>query len=426
MAGDARVNQPGNTGNSRAGRGKERKSRTRIKIASLNIKGYKLQGAQENSNKWYLVNQIMREKKIAILVVQETHLNKERTEAINTLFENNIKVINSEDPEKPTAAKGVAFVINKKILPNTSPKVMEIVKGQVVLLEISWSERESLKIMNIYGPNDTNENGTLWEKLENEHEGRINILLGDFNIVEEAADRIPAREDGQRATKALESLKRKWGVADGWRMTNPGKRAFTFHQKNATSQSRLDRIYIRNSLKKGTDSWEIVDPGIPTDHKLVSCEIENREAPYIGKGRWIMPLHLIKDKIMTDRMKELALKLEEEMEALNQRSEEKNPQTLYANFKRALVKEARQRAKEKTPKIQKRINEIKLDLEEILRKKPQEGEEEMDTEKEIADRAAMLQQELTRLEEMRFGTTRKEVATRNWVKAETMTKYWTR
>lgn len=68
-------------------RARKPKSRARIKVASLNIRGFGVENNIDGSSKWMLVNQLVRDQRIAILALQETHLNDERANLLNTVFE---------------------------------------------------------------------------------------------------------------------------------------------------------------------------------------------------------------------------------------------------------------------------------------------------------------------------------------------------
>ncbi|KAI0677755.1 Endonuclease/exonuclease/phosphatase, partial [Trametes maxima] len=412
------------------GRGRARKekrapSKAKIKIASLNMKGFGTPNREEASNKWMLVNQVIREKKIAIMALQETHLDRKRAEAIEEIFGRHVKVLYSGDTQNETGARGVAFAINLRIMKEATPQIKEVIPGRAAILEIEWSCERTLRILNVYGPNATTENAAFWDTLKNKNLGRMDIMMGDFNIVEEAVDRLPPRRDRETAVSAMRSLKTKMGMHDGWRDRNPAKVAFTFCQPGGTAQSRLDRIYIKEAIRRETNEWEITESGIPTDHRMVAVEIENYKAPYVGRGRWAMPTHLLNDEKMRKEMKEIGGRLIKKLEAITVRTERNNPQSVYADFKKELITAARQRAKEKIPKIQKRIHALREDLDKTLN--PQLASENIERENEAKlQRAAFIQHEITRLEKKRFETARREVATRHWAKAETMTRYWTK
>jgi hypothetical protein len=64
-------------------------------------------------DKWMRINQIMRDRKIGILAVQETHLSPADVDDIHKIFEKRLQVYATIDPASPQS-KGVAIVINKE------------------------------------------------------------------------------------------------------------------------------------------------------------------------------------------------------------------------------------------------------------------------------------------------------------------------
>ena len=87
---------------------RHRGARESIKMASLNIKGRR----SGEVDKWMHIPQIMREKRIGILAVQETHLTDEIAQQFNNLFSNTLSLIFSPDPTTCNA-RGIALVLNK-------------------------------------------------------------------------------------------------------------------------------------------------------------------------------------------------------------------------------------------------------------------------------------------------------------------------
>ena len=65
---------------------------------------------------------------------------------------------------------------------------------------------------------------------------------------------------------------------------------------------RLDRIYISKKAEPFTFDWEIKETSILMDHTMVSVRYAPKEAPYIGKGRWTLPLSLIHNKKLVERI----------------------------------------------------------------------------------------------------------------------------
>jgi len=132
-----------------------------IKVASLNILRFGHNNPNHIQNKWKHVNQIMRDEKIAILLLQETHMNVERQNKVQMLFERRLNTLCSEDPESPTQKGGVAIVLNKCFIPTqgaSTIKTDNIVGGRALLLTIKLNEHRNIKILAIYAPNDPSKN----------------------------------------------------------------------------------------------------------------------------------------------------------------------------------------------------------------------------------------------------------------------------
>jgi hypothetical protein len=123
-----------------ADKASKKNTKAAIRIASLNIKGWKATGAPQP--KWNEINQLMREKRIGILLVQEAHLNEERQESINTLFRKRLKVYRSEDPENPTGKGGVAVVLNRQLTNVNGVKITKIIPGEQSTLRQTGIEKK--------------------------------------------------------------------------------------------------------------------------------------------------------------------------------------------------------------------------------------------------------------------------------------------
>jgi exonuclease III len=275
-----------------------------IKVASLNMRGFGNDNSNHSQNKWNHVNQIMRDERIGILLLQETHMNMERYNQIKKLFENKLHVLYSADPDAPTRKGGVAIILNKRFIPTQGTDTIRadnIVSGRALLLTLKLKEQRSLKILAIYAPNNPGNNRDFWNTIKDYFEQNPNkkpdIMAGDFNMVEDSLDRLPTHNDQEDTTEALDSLKQALGLEDGWRNTFPHKAAYTYLQSNGTkSQSRIDRIYSKPSITATAREWKITTTGMPhADHKMVSVKVVDEDAPQTGRGRWSLPHHLITD-----------------------------------------------------------------------------------------------------------------------------------
>jgi hypothetical protein len=78
------------------------KKRANITIALLNINGATTPTANLNlMDKWARINSTLRGNKIAILALQETHLDNERIETIKTCFGKSFDLLHFSDPVSP-------------------------------------------------------------------------------------------------------------------------------------------------------------------------------------------------------------------------------------------------------------------------------------------------------------------------------------
>ncbi|EIW60975.1 DNase I-like protein, partial [Trametes versicolor FP-101664 SS1] len=301
---------------------------------------------------------------IGLLLLQETHLTKERQASIKSMFKGRLKILFTEHPESPTRKEGVAVVINKSQMNAANTKVVVVVAGRALQVTVQCLGGDELRVLCIYAPTSDGvaERQGFYQKVEefyteNPDIPKPHLMAGDFNNTEEYLDRIPVAEP-DASLASLDNLKVSLGLmlADGWRMTHPNTRAYTFHRgtgANATC-SRLDRIYTTCEIFDRAREWNILTPGVKTDHSLVSVQLTMESAPIVGKGRPSFALALLKDKKLAKQMKASgieAIKKLGELEAKGIRNDENNAQIILYDLKTALLELARAREKEKIPKL---------------------------------------------------------------------------
>ncbi|KAI0355140.1 DNase I-like protein, partial [Trametes cingulata] len=399
------------------------KTKTRFTLATLNMRGLGPTAGTDGAGKWLLINQLMREKKIGLLAVQESHLDERMLESLRNLFGQHLDFYASFDPSNATGARGVAFVLNRRVLDPKDCKTEELVPGRAMLLSFRWKSDKVFRALNVYGPNDRTDSATFWDSLMRANLGRLDVMLGDLNVTEQPIDRLPARSDHDGAVAALSELLRAKALTDGWRNTYPNTRAFSYMQSSTGSQSRIDRIYVKRDTGWVYAGWELSEPGIPTDHKLALVSVANRNAPFTGKGRWTMPLHLLRDEAMKQEMLRAGEDLLRGIEGLAGRSEDLNPQTVYESFKKRLIGAARSRAKIKIPKLERRIQRLRQELERTL---ADDLVEDPVVQSEKLRSVALLQERISCLETKRFGWARERSAAKHWTHGETIGRYWVR
>lgn len=156
------------------------------------------------------------------------------------------------------------------------------------MVSIPW-RRDHMNILAVYAPNPPQENTifwtALWCKLLEIQHNRIDIMLGDFNMVEEAIDRLPAHQDPVAPRTELRELCSSLSLLNSWHTSHPTSLQYTFLQTSTNSHSRIDRIYMNESIQRQCTEWH-THPVIGSDHDLVTVRVADTETPYVGPGRW--------------------------------------------------------------------------------------------------------------------------------------------
>lgn len=195
----------------------------------------------------------------------------------------------------------------------------EIIPGRALLASAIWHGKEQISILVVYAPNDHSANKTFWEVIRTEictkSLPKPNILLGDFNLVEDTLDRLPPHLNPISPLETLQSLTHKMNLVDGWRIENPGSTGFTFAQSanQGRSQSRIDHIYIDCAWITFSKEWGINPPGINTDHQLISTRLSSPSMPQVRKDRWLLPLFVLKQKTVKKELIELGIVLHKDL-----------------------------------------------------------------------------------------------------------------
>ena len=297
----------------------------------------------------------MNRHRIAVLAVQETHLTDDLANNISSAFDTKLRLLYSPLPDTRNTA-GVAIVVNKGLLRSDNILSDEIIPGRAILATIPWHGDTVLKILNIYAPNDTKNNENFWARLNeilmDRPHLKPDIMLGDFNLVEDSLDRLPCHQDNANAVASLGELKSNTDLVDGWRRTHPDKREYTHTHTPNTSQGRIDRIYMRNALLATATEWAIGSTTIQTDHWLVSVKASIPEAPNIGKGRWQIPTYILEDANTIEEINRMGKKALEDVKANRyRRTATANPQTIFTKFKCNVTELCRKKAKKTHPTI---------------------------------------------------------------------------
>ncbi len=183
-------------------------------------------------------------------------------------------------------------------------------------------------------------------------------MAGDFNSVEDAIDRLPMSDIPDPSVPALDDLKLSLGLmlADGWRVTNPTQREYTFHRGTGRDAvfSRLDRMYVTSETFELAREWSVVKAGVRTDHSLIKVQLTSKNAPVVGPGRPIFPLQLLRDKKLSKAIKTRGIEAIRQLDSLlaeGVRTERLNPKRILSEFKLDAMEMARDRERDIVPKL---------------------------------------------------------------------------
>ncbi len=310
-----------------------------IKIVALNIHGMGNMNTWHPNNKWNHVNQIINTKEIGILIVSEAHLNDERQNTIESMPRSRLRVLHSEDPISPNA-RGVTIVLNKELTETENVKAIEIVPRQALLIETCWHQNKKLSILGVYTPVNPIENTRFWSSIsqffqENPSIRKPDVMAGDMNITEDPIDRFPAWNNYKPAVDSLDEMRLSLHLIDGWQDCYPMTLKYTWWHTATGTQSRLDRIYVKNSINEYCYEWVIEKSGVPTDHDMVSVRFSTATLPNVGHGRWVMPLHIVKDSKVKGFLLNAGRALQKDIEKYatdEHRTSSMNPQTMWEKF----------------------------------------------------------------------------------------------
>ncbi|KAK0486817.1 Endonuclease/exonuclease/phosphatase [Armillaria luteobubalina] len=314
----------------------------------------------------------MREQKISLLMLQETHLSREYANEILQMYGKSMEIFFSADKYNPTGKAGVAVILNKNLIQTEGVVTTDLIPGRALLVQIPWHGGTYFNWLAIYAPNDDSESKLMWDKLttewEKHHLPHIDGMSGDFNLVEDALDRLPTHEDHRATVEAFTNFRRKMNLRDGWRNANPDTKDFTFTQMAGNfSRSRIDRIYVSAHRMNNCERWIIKDPPLSTNHRAIYVQMIHPSEPYVGKGRWTMPLHLLKNGKAIKEIEAVVKEMASDIQDLDERwTEDTNSQIIYAEGKKRMIQILQRYAKCSIPVKKAKMEQLQAELDAIL------------------------------------------------------------
>jgi hypothetical protein len=236
-------------------------------------------------------------------------------------------------------------------------------------------------------------------------------------MVEDAVDRLPAHPDHTGMTQALYELRSMLRLEDGWHKYRGNEKAYSYLQKATNIHSRIDCIYATADITKNANEWDIKTSPVTTDHSVVSVRIANPKLPQQGRGRWQMPMFLLRDKEFQREAKHLAKELGDKTDKIGKRTHRNNVQLLHRELKWQIRNLAIKRAKQAVPKMDKAIKKLETEHKTTLN---QMGK----SEQEIMAAAGPIHEQLEQLKRKRFQKAKNSTRVHFNIEGETISKYW--
>ena len=388
-----------------------------IKIATLNMNGRR---DERKRDKWPKMTNLMRSQGIAILGLQESHLNVDEAEHLNEAYPRLIVINNGTS----TSKEGVTFVLNKDLINGMKWQHTPIIENRVSILEIETEQNRGLNIVLVYAPNIEAEKIAFWKvlKVKLKEIGNMDnmIVMGDFNSVENALDRYPHREDDENVKQSWKAVRNKFKLVDGWRVHNPIRKDYTFNQKSSGSMSRIDRIYLDESIYVYGYNWDHVETAM-SDHNMVTVDLLKAKLPFIGKGVWRMYQDDIDNKVTVKRITKLMETTSERFKIAKENPTMKSIQRIWSETKGEIKIIATEERKKRMRQLNREKNNLKKGIEKRLERLTGDANE-MD--QKYRDEIIGLRQKL--MTKVGDEQTKMRLATkvRYRQKGEKCTKYW--
>jgi exonuclease III len=235
-------------------------SKEMIKISTLNING-------DFSNKVQYIRSFLAENELDILVITETHLIKNDTNKLASLF----PFFATHFSCGPKRQHGVAVIIRNEINKLIS-KSKDLVQGRALELTVSnLSESKNLHILATYAPaNNTNDRQTaFWNGILDYCKALPQntdlMIIGDLNVNLNKIDLSQLNSSSGNADPFLKLLNNY--VTDAWRLHHTSSNEYTFFRDSSTS--RIDSALISGEMSTLISNTHIdkILPHLSPDHR---------------------------------------------------------------------------------------------------------------------------------------------------------------
>ena len=195
--------------------------------------------------------------------------------------------------------------------PNVELKVAKCItdkNGRYILLGLIVDEFH-IVLLNIYAPNDNNQQLTFFRSLQNllaEFAQENIVVAGDFNCALMEMDKKGGNSifKTARVIREIERFMNLHDLSDIWSHRNPDVERFTWRNKSRKIQFRLNFFLISKDLSSEVQSCSKVNSP-ESDHSAITLHLksENLMQPK-GPGFWKFNNCLLEDGEYVDKLRE--------------------------------------------------------------------------------------------------------------------------
>ena len=286
-----------------------------IKIVSWNPQGIQKSGTRTKQKCNFLMKEY-NHNQFDILTLQETH---HQSEENLPQYIQDLKVTHNlhHTPASPSDTyAGIVTLVHKdwKVIHSKT-----VVEGRLLKLVVQKAKGKIFNILCIYAPPRKSSPGNhekrlqVLKEVEKEYdEDKINMIIGDFNLIDGIYDK-PANvriSYNKKLDEEWRNIRNRINIVDPFREYYPELRVFSFESKDKRRRSRVDKVYI-DEKEYGNITKNIYTRTPFDDHKILEVQYNsNKQKEY---GVWKLNVSVLNDEPFQKRIKEAIRRVETRM-----------------------------------------------------------------------------------------------------------------